>query len=315
MSFQKIKVVCFGGGTGLSELLGGLKRFDDYLDISAIVSVFDTGGSSGELRDRFGILPPGDIFKCILALTPEKDYRTFREFLLKRIKGNHTMGNFIMLGASQTYSCNKQLAVDSISSGFSISGHIYPVSVEEGNLCAVFEGGPYVEGEDEIDRYIRKGKKVKLIKLKRRVKANPSAIEAIRDADILIVGPGSFYTSVLPNFLPDGIKWQISLSNAKIVSVVNLITEGLGMRDCTMEKFLMVLENYMEESPTWVLANSMIPENLSERYEKEGKFIIKPHISADSTNVISTPLWLDGSLARHDPGLLASEIFSIIAQL
>src|SRR3989344_9061853 len=135
---KKIKVVCFGGGTGMPSLLSGLKH-NPWLDITAVVNMFDTGGSSGELKDKFGILPPGDILKCLLALSGNE--KSTREILLKRITDTkspgHTGGNILLLGLEKVYG-SLTTAINALGEILSASGKVYPVTLTKSTLCAEF---------------------------------------------------------------------------------------------------------------------------------------------------------------------------------
>jgi uncharacterized cofD-like protein len=213
--YSKKKVVCFGGGTGLPMLLSGLK-VNPWLDITAVVNMFDTGGSSGELKDRFGILPPGDILKCLLALSTDEVYA--RKLLLKRISNHtfngHTGGNILLFGFEKVFGDHLS-AVDALGQLLSVTGKVIPVTLEQSSLVAKYADGSSRIGETNVDMGVDEGNVIKSLSLQPKVLASAEAIQAITEADALCVGPGSFYTSVLPNFLPNGIRDAISESRAK----------------------------------------------------------------------------------------------------
>jgi uncharacterized cofD-like protein len=195
--YAPIKVVCFGGGTGLPALLSGLKH-NPWLDITAIVNMFDTGGSSGELRDRFGILPPGDVLKCLLALS--KNELIAREVLQHRIRNaqapGHTGGNVLLLGLEKVFG-DCPTAIDALGQVLSIRGKVIPVTLQQSTLCARYHDSSLHKGETSVDAGVYEGKTIKDLFLDPPIPASASALEAIEEADALCIGPGSFYTSVL----------------------------------------------------------------------------------------------------------------------
>lgn len=314
---EKKKIVCFGGGTGMPSLLSGLKN-NPWLDIYAVVNMFDTGGSSGELRDKFGTLPQGDVLKCVLALSRHET--AAREILLKRIRNHsyngHTGGNILLLGLEKVYGKIDQ-AVDALSQLLSAEGKVIPVTYNNSNLCAKYLDGTEYKSETSIDIGIYEGKRVEKIFLYPEVEASTEAIEAINNADVICLGPGSFYTSVLPNLLPVGIKEAIIKSKAPIIYIMNLLTEGAGMQEETVHSLTQIAETYTGRKIDKVIVNSKIPNNnILEKYSSERKYPIT--ITNDNTSeekIILADLWEDGEIARHDPQKLSHVVFDIIASL
>lgn len=268
---KKIKVVCFGGGTGLPTLLAGLKK-NPWLEISAIVTMFDTGGSSGELKDKFGILPPGDVLKCLLAFS--KDEKFTREIFLKRIANHsspgHTGGNILLLGLEKVFG-NMTAAIDALGQMVSASGKVLPVTLFHGTLCAEFEGGSIASGETSIDMGVFEGKQVEKLYLSPSVCCNPETVEVIKSADIICIGPGSFFTSVLPNFLPIGIKEAITESKASIIFVANILTEGYSMR-WNVEKVTDFMESYIARQADRIIWNNYCQKDRIEEYAQQRKY-------------------------------------------
>lgn len=303
---NRVKIVCFGGGSGLSSLLSGLKR-NPLLDISAVVTMFDSGGSSGELRDKFGVLPPGDIFRCILALAPDEDQATLRRIFNRRLAENHSPGNLFMFGAERVYGSYRE-AAEELCKAFSANGRVMPVSTGLSNLTALFNDHTHVTSEVDVDRVMREGKMVSAVALSPVVDASPESIRAIQEADVFCIGPGSFYTSVLPNFLPVGVKEALVASKAPVIFVLNLMTEGLGMKEMMSWDIVKVLEQYLGRSVDCVIMNTRIPADLPAAYAKENKF----PIPGFNTRYVGAPLWLEGSLARHDPDVLSSVIWQAV---
>jgi len=316
--YQKKKVVCFGGGTGLPALLSGLKH-NPWLDITAVVNMFDTGGSSGELKDRFGILPPGDVLKCLLALSD--DEVNARKLLLKRIHNSrfsgHTGGNILLFGFEKVFG-DYLSAVDALGQLLSVKGKVVPVTLEQSSLFAMYTDGSRYKGETGVDVGVQEGKVVQLLSLEPKVSASPKAIQAIAEADVLCVGPGSFYTSVLPNFLPDGIAEAVSQARGKIIYIANLLTEGKGMQGMQLEDIVAEAEVYVGcgRKVDYVVANHHLPseENLLGRYASENKYPIIPGSSVVDERFIFADLWFDKNIARHDSQRLAYLVSSLISK-
>jgi uncharacterized cofD-like protein len=271
--------------------------------------MFDTGGSSGELRDRFGILPPGDILKCVLALSKHESYA--RQMLLRRIVSKefpgHTGGNVLLLGLQNVYGSHAE-AVKALGQLLSIRGRVIPVTNEDSCLCASYCDGSIHKGETCVDVGIHEGKIIGNLFLQPSVSANEDAILAIEEADLICIGPGSFYTSVLPNFLPSGIKKAMQNSKAKTLFIANLLTEGKGMRGINLEDCIKIVEFYTGRHIDFIIANSKWPSlegSLYERYALENKYPIQPSASSMNTRIVFADLWQDDTYARHDSSRLA----------
>lgn len=233
---SKIKIAVIGGGTGLSVLLRGLKKYSS--DISAIVTVTDDGASSGVLRKDFDILPPGDIRKCISALA--YDEKLISNLMEYRFSGdsksleNHTLGN-IWLTALTKYFGSFERAVEATTEIFETAGKVLPVTLQNIDLCAEYSDGTVVVGESNIPKEKKTIKKVYLSK--KGVRPSEKAVSAIENADLVIIGPGSLFTSVLPNLLIAGIRNAI-INNKKAIKVFVCNcstergeTESLSVRD------------------------------------------------------------------------------------
>src|SRR5438093_5845274 len=207
MQLRELNVGCFGGGTGLPSLLGGLKR-NPWLMLNAVVTMFDSGGSSGVLRDELGVLPPGDVLKCALALA--RNEREARRVLLARLPtlehtrlGGHTGGN-LLLSMMQQYSGDFLAAVDGLRGLLGCAGRVWPVSIEQASVCAEYRDGTRTRGEIEVDQAHSHGHDVTRLWLEPEVRILPGAADAIADLEAVIIGPGSFYTSLMPILLVNG---------------------------------------------------------------------------------------------------------------
>src|SRR5216117_3746492 len=196
MRLRQLNVGCFGGGTGLPSLLGGLKS-NPWLRVNAVVTMFDSGGSSGQLRDELGVLPPGDILKCALALA--RNTREARRVLLGRLPtleharlGGHTGGN-LLLSMMQRYSGDFLDAIDGLRALLGCRGRVWPVSVQQASVCAEYGDGSATRGEVEVDAGQTSGQFVRRIWLEPPVSIHPAVAKAITEFNAVIIGPGSFY--------------------------------------------------------------------------------------------------------------------------
>ncbi len=244
MSKKIKKIVCLGGGTGVSVVLSGFKKYP--LDLTAIVTMFDSGGSSGKLRRELGILPLGDVRQCLVTLSNEKNLTPF--FYYRFGKGGligHNFGNLLIAAAiGITGTIDK--AIDKIAKILKLTGKIVPVTLEKADIVAVLKNNKKIKEEEEIINcsYLSKIG-VKKLFLKPDVKPNPKAISAIKKADLIIIAPGKFYTSILPNFLVKDVSKAIQKSRAKKVFVCNLMTQIGNTDGFKVEDFLIILEKYL----------------------------------------------------------------------
>lgn len=229
MRLRQLNVGCFGGGTGLPSLIGGLKH-NPWLQVHAVVTMFDSGGSSGALRDQLGVLPPGDVLRCALALAGNETEA--RRILLTRLSGfehnklgGHTGGN-LLLSMMEQYSGDFLAAVDGLRALLGCVGRVWPISVEQATVCAEYDDGSTTRGEVEVDMEQSQGRRVSRIWLEPEVSIHPAAAEVIPTFDALVIGPGSFYTSLVPIFLPSGVREAVAAVNGPVVLVTNLLTEG-----------------------------------------------------------------------------------------
>ena len=237
-------VVALGGGTGLSTLLRGLK--EETSNITAVVTVMDDGGSSGRLRSEIDVLPPGDVRNCILALAEDEtelsDFFQHRFAAPEQLAG-HSLGNLVLAGLEQA-SGGFDRAIEAMSHFLNIRGQVLPATLAKTNLVATMEDGARVEGESELSSDPRRI--VRLALSSGPVPAYESALDAIHQADLIVLGPGSLFTSLVPNLLVDGIASAIEASAAEKIIVANLMTQpgettGLSHRD-----HLRILNEYVK---------------------------------------------------------------------
>ena len=310
MKNKKIKVVVIGGGTGVFNTLMSLKNFP--LDLTAIVSIADDGGSSGMLREEFGILPPGDIRRALVALAPESAKSLTELFNYRFENGSglkgHSFGNLFLIALTNIRK-NFNRAVDDAGRILNIKGRVVPVSLEECRLIAKLKSGIFIFGETNIDIPNNKEKNVLIEKvfLNKKITANPDAIREIKNADYIVVGPGDLYTSIVPNFLVSGIREAFQKSKAKKIYVCNIVTKFSETNGFRAIDFLKTLEKYIcNKCFDYLILNDHrgIPKRLIDIYKKEKKQIVKfKNIDFDGykkLNVVVGDLTRKNNLLRHD---------------
>ena len=265
---QGTRIVVIGGGTGLSVLLRGLKK-NSGLHISAIVTVADDGGGSGMLRKDLGMLPPGDVRNCILALADEED---IMEQLLQyrfgsgRLKGQN-MGNLFIAALTDIYG-DFELAVEKLHDILRIQGKVIPVTSEDVTLCARLKNGKVIRGESRIPKAVSKMKSpIEEVFLDPSgVRPLDSAVEAILKADMIVLGPGSLYSSIIPNLLVSGISDAIRTAGGMKVLVCNVMTQAGETDNYTVVDYVDAVERYLGSNVAeYILINDYIcqPEELS----------------------------------------------------
>ena len=222
---NKKKIVVIGGGNGSALCLEGLKKYANKFDISAVISMSDSGGSSGRLRKEFNTLPPGDIMRAILSLS-KYDYKMLRQIFYKPRFQNtgkldsHNLGNLFLTLMSQ-YSGNFLLALEALSQSVEAQGKVYPVTLASANLVAELDNGDIIKTEAFIDNpSYNRGLKIKRVWLEPKCQAYEEAVKVIQSADCIVLSPGSLYTSLIATLLPNGIKEAIDKNKkAKIIYV------------------------------------------------------------------------------------------------
>ena len=317
MRLRQLKVGCFGGGTGLPSLLGGLKT-NPWLSVNAIVTMFDSGGSSGQLRDELGVLPPGDILKCALALSRKP--REARRVLLARLPtleharlGGHTGGN-LLLSMMQRYSGDFLDAIDGLRALLGCRGRVWPVSVQQASLCAEYGDGSNTRGEVEVDAGQTSGRFVRKIWLEPPVSIHPTVARAISEFDAVIVGPGSFYTSLMPIFLVRGVADALATMKGPIILIANLLTEGRGMVGFTAADAVARIEEATHRKVDVVITNMKWPSaHVLARYAQEHKEPLAPGNLPDHCELVGGEFWT-GDIARHDRPRLAYTVWSVLSR-
>jgi uncharacterized cofD-like protein len=314
---RQLNVGCFGGGTGLPSLLGGLKN-NPWLQVNAVVTMFDSGGSSGQLRDELGVLPPGDVLKCALALA--RNSNEARRVLLARLPtleharlGGHTGGN-LLLSMMERYSGNFLDAVDGLRALLGCRGRVWPVSVESASICAEYDDGAVTRGEVEVDAGQTSGRLVRRTWLEPDVSIHPAVADAIAGFDAVIIGPGSFYTSLMPILLVRGVPEALARMRGPVILIANLLTEGRGMAGFTAAAAVARIEEAIRRPVEVVITNSRRPSSqVLERYALEHKAPLEPGQLPDHCEVVGAELWTS-EIARHDRPRLAYTVWSVLSR-
>ena len=269
------KIVAIGGGTGLSMLLKGIKHITN--NITAVVTVGDDGGSSGRLREDMGVLPPGDIRNCIAALADDEDLITkLFQYRFKSGEGleGHSFGN-LFLTALCAITGDMVRAVKESSNVLSIRGRVLPATLDDMKLVAEMEDGRIIHGESNIPE--AHGRVKRLYTDPVHCKALEDVITAIKDADLIIMGPGSLYTSVIPNLLVEEIAREVAASNAKKIYVCNIMTQPGETDNYKVSDHINALMQHANSRKILdtVLVNDFIPSNLASKYQMAGSYPVK----------------------------------------
>lgn len=317
MQLREINLGCFGGGTGLPSLLGGLKR-NPWLRLNAVVTMFDSGGSSGQLRDELGVLPPGDVLRCALALSRHEGEA--RRVLLARLPtleharlGGHTGGN-LLLSMMEQYSGDFLAAVDGLRALLGCRGSVWPISVQQATLCAEYADGAVTRGEVEVDKGHARGHHVTRVWLEPPAPIHPSVRNAIAKFDAVVIGPGSFFTSLLPTLLVDGVADALAAVKGPIVVVSNLLTEGQGMSGFAAADEVAWISKTIGRKVDVLIANDGRPSQESmDRYAAEHKRPLPIGTLEPGTDVVVGDFWRS-DIARHDRQRLSYAVWSVLSQ-
>lgn len=324
------RVVVIGGGTGTFVVLRGLKQY--ALSLSAIVTMSDSGGSNRRLRDEFGLLPTSDIRQCLVALSDENGgVGLLRKLFMYRFKKGQgiagmTFGNLFMAALTDIVGSQEE-AIRQTGKVLRIKGSVIPVTLTETNLFATYEDGTVVKEEHLIDEPTHDGR-LKIVKayLEPQAQANPEAVEAVSHADMVVIGPGDLYTSILPNLLVSGIASSLRKTRGKIVYVVNLMTKYGQTYNFKARDHVDVLERIIGKSLDYVVVNTQnLPKGALATYAKYHEIPVFDDLPRDSYyRVIAVPLIsravytksasdsLIRSLIRHNSDRLAGALADII---
>ena len=309
------KIVVLGGGTGLSTLLRGLKQFK--LDITAIVTVADDGASSGRLREEFDIFAVGDLRNVLVSLSEVEPL--IEELLQYRFKSdsslnNHPLGN-LLLTALYNITGNLTESLMSLSSVFNIKGRILPFTEERPILVAHTKDGETIVGESKITKA---GREIDYVEYKEKVTPTKEVIKAVEEADLIILGIGSLYTSIIPNLLSEDMRKALVNSKAKKMYVCNIMsehgeTDNYKTSDCIKKINSYIEENFIE---TVLVNDKEIPEDIQKMYlEEKAKPIEVDYDTLEDMGIEvlkDNLLNIDNNMVRHNPYLTALAIYNYV---
>ncbi|ODS32235.1 MAG: hypothetical protein SCARUB_02629 [Candidatus Scalindua rubra] len=327
---DNLKILAIGGGTGLPIALEGLKTYSEKL--TAVVTVTDSGRSSGIIREQYGILPPGDARNCLVALSEteeqEKDlYQLFQYRFNKGSLNGMSLGNLLMAALTDITGSFEQ-AIKKASKILSIKGKVLPSTLTSTHICAELKDGSVVEEEFNV-RTPQKAPIEKVFLKSNIVECPPDVISEIKKADIIVIGPGSLYTSIICNLLVGGIKEALQSTRAVKIYLCNIVTQPGQTDNYTASDHIKTIIKYLGEGVLdYVLINNNFPrKEIIEKYRKEGAEIValdknleKINVATEVTDLIENIeqkriLWEKQDLIRHDPEKLADSICRIYAQL
>lgn len=305
------KIVAIGGGTGLSMLLRGIKNITN--NITAVVTVGDDGGSSGRLREEMGVLPPGDIRNCIAALADNEDLITkLFQYRFKSGEGleGHSFGN-LFLTALCSITGDMVRAIKESSNVLSIRGRVLPSTLDNMKLAAEYEDGTIVHGESNIPEAHKKIKR--LFTEPENCKALEDVIAAIKDADLIILGPGSLYTSVIPNLLIKEIAEEVVKAKAKKIYVCNIMSQPGESDNYTVSDHINALYKHANSDQLIdaVLVNNFLPQNMAQKYEEAGQLPVKLDSDKIHVDIVEKKLIEDSKegLVRHSSHRVARAVY------
>jgi uncharacterized cofD-like protein len=316
-------MLTIGGGSGQYALLAGLRDIDG-IEITAVVSMVDSGGSTGRLRDELGILPPGDVLKCILALSPHRD--SARAIFLKRFRADrrlegHNAGNMLLTMLSR-YTGSFPSGVQALAEILDVRGRILPVTIDRATLVAELTDGSRIYGENAID--MPRGtqrEKIRDVFLvphhSDHITVYPPVIEAIAMAETLVIGPGDLFTSILPSLIVPGVKEALQKTCANVLYVLNIMTKFGETHQFRGRDFVKTLEGAIERRIDGFVYNTRAPsDDLRSRYrEQKSEFVAFDNTDGwwkDRVVYGADLLDTSGGVVRHDSRKLAQLIQEII---
>ncbi|MCX7703435.1 MAG: YvcK family protein [Planctomycetota bacterium] len=309
------RIVAFGGGTGMGVLLRGLKKYTNR--ITAVVTVCDDGGSSGRLRANMGILPPGDIRNCLIALADTEPL--MEELLQYRFKQEelegHSFGN-LLLAALTEITGDFQRAVQEANKILKVQGRVLPSTLKKVALVATHTDGTKSTGEVRVGK---SDKPIHRMELRPKpVPMNPDVMDAIEQADIFVFGPGSLYTSIIPNLLVDRMVETILMSPAKKVYICNIMTQRGETKGYRASDHVAAIVNHSCEGflDYVVVNNEPVPDEVKELYMRQGQYPVENDLSEEAfgAKVTACNLLGEESMARHNPEKLADVITRILLE-
>ena len=324
-----LKVVVIGGGTGSIVVLSGLKQY--VQNITALVSMADDGGSTGQLRDELGVLPPGDVRQCLVALSDSpklRDLFTYR-FDDGALKG-HAFGN-LFLTALEKMSGSFVDAVEEASELLAITGRVEPITLDETRMTITTHEGKVLKGQFSSAHADFEGSQRPDVTLDTPAHINPAAKKAIHEADLIVIAPGGLYTSLAPALIVEGVQEALRETNAKFVYVANLVTKPGQTDGFTVSDYASEIERFAGRQLNYVIYNDTPPSKyLLDRHAHDGEYPVvadeqqlkKAHYHVHGSDLVAKRMWHNSSesdpisevrtFIRHDPDNLAKVILNLV---
>jgi uncharacterized cofD-like protein len=330
---ERKSVVVLGGGTGTYTLLSGLKQYADRIAIHAIVTMADSGGSTGRLRDEFGYLPVGDARSALAALARETEggEDILRKLFLYRFDrgeglSGHTFGNLFLVALTDILGSEAK-AIEVAGKILATCGEVIPVTHDNVHLVAEFTTGEVLTNEHDIDEGSLVGKEalIKELKLSTPARISARAKEVIANADLVVLGPGDLYTSILANCIVDGVPEALQDTRARLVYVLNLMSRNGQANGMGSSDYIAEIKKYVGREPDFMLVhNGPLREDLLMHYKNEGEYpvlhtytggsvveVMGDFVSQEDVSIRKGDT-VRRSLIRHDPEKLARAIISLI---
>ena len=320
---ETLKILTIGGGSGQYTLLSGLRDIKN-IEITAVASMADNGGSTGRLRDELGVLPPGDVLKCVIALSPLRD--TAKKIMLKTLKGDrrlqgHKAGNLLITMLSR-YTGSFPAAIRTLSEILEVSGRVLPGTTNKATLVAELVDGSRIYGESAIDiPQSAQREQIRDIFLvphhNGSISAYPPVIDAIKDSGVILIGPGDLFTSIIASLIVPGMKEAIQSTNARIFYILNIMTKFGETHTYNGYDFVQKVEAYLGRQVNGIICNNRKPNSrlLKKYLTEKSEFVdIEALEKRINQRLIYADDLLDSSdeIVRHDSKKLAAIIQSII---
>ena len=316
-----IRIVTIGGGAGSFNLLSGLKHYD--LDLTSIVTTFDSGGSTGVLRDEFGALPAGDVRRALVALAPEREDQFLRELFQVRFESpgsslhNHSFGNIFLLAAERITKDSVE-AIKEVAKLLSLKGRVLPISIDNAHLCVSLENGEVIKQEANIDIPKHDGS-VRVVKawLEPEAVLHPEAKEALLEADYIIFGPGDLYTSIIVNTLVGGFKETLQESSAKLIFITNIMSKWGETHGMEAHVYAGTLLSYIgkEKFDAVFVNEGELSKEILDRYKEQYKemVVFEPEAMKEFAHeAIVQNFMSHADIARHNSEKTAKAIVTYI---
>ena len=329
---EKPSVVVIGGGTGTYNLLQGLKRYSREIDITKIVSMADSGGSNARIRDEFGLLPLSDVNRSLAALSTDvQDHeQLLRELFLYRFHqgdgvSGHNFGNLLLVALTDMLG-SEAAAIKAASHMLRLRGTVLPVTEDDIHLVATYSNGERVTGEHDIDEppVERNDLRITLLETDRPAAVTKDVMLALAGADLIVLGPGDLYTSLLANCVISGMSEAVTASKAHFVYIANLMSRPGQTRGMNLTEYLAEIKRYLKRAPDSVLINTTpLPEEARTKYESEGDTPVIDDL-VNGINIIRDDFLanemvkkkegdvLKRSFIRHDGHKLAAAIMNLL---